>query len=69
MTVKVVSQGTEATLRCGDGQQRTFVGSTRITFETITTCRVEIDDSRGVFQANGDATITCAVSGGAVSCQ
>ncbi|MFT5684064.1 MAG: hypothetical protein ACI8RZ_005005 [Myxococcota bacterium] len=69
MTVKVVSQGSEATLRCGDGQQRTFVGSTRMSFETVTTCRIDIGDVRGVFQASATGTITCTESGGSVSCQ
>jgi hypothetical protein len=68
MTVKVVSQGVETALLCGDGQTRTFVGSTRMTFDTITTCRVEIGDVRGVFQATESTTITCSESGGMVVC-
>ena len=69
MVVKVVSQGAEAVLRCGDGQVRTFVGTTRMTFDSVTTCRVDIGDSRGVFQASTATTITCTDSGGVVVCQ
>jgi len=69
MTVKVVAQGVETSLSCGDGQTRTFVGSTRMTFDAITTCRVDINDARGVFQATESGTITCSESGGTVVCQ
>ena len=67
--MKVVSQGVETFLLCGDGQTRTFVGSTRMTFDAITTCRVEIGEARGVFQASEAGTITCSESGGMVVCQ
>ncbi len=69
MVVKVVSQGVETTLLCGDGQQRTFVGTTRMTFDSVTTCRVEIGESRGVFQAAAAGTISCVESSGAVQCR
>ncbi len=59
-TVKIVARDLETTLQCGDGQQSTFVGSTRMTFSDVTTCRVKMGAALGVVQINATATFTCS---------
>ena len=58
-TVKFVVRDGEATLQCGDGQQATFVGTTRMTFSDVTTCRVKIGAALGVVQISQTTTYTC----------
>ena len=67
-TVRFVHQGAETTLSCGDGQQRTFVGSTRMTFNEIATCRVDSDGKRTVVQVRKGGTSTCSTSSGKLRC-
>ena len=67
-TVRFVHDGVETTLSCGDGQQRVFVGSTRMTFNEIATCRVDAGGQRTVVQVRKAGTSTCAVSGNKLRC-
>jgi len=62
------SLGAEAKFVCGDGQSGKFVGTTRRKFTDITTCRITIDDKRGVVQVRRASTVSCSVVGGSVSC-
>lgn len=58
--VKFVARDVETTLQCGDGQQSTFVGTTRMTFSDVTTCRVKMGAAMGVVQISANGTFTCA---------
>lgn len=60
--------GAEATLQCGDGQQAEFVGSTRLTFTDVTTCRIKVGESLGVITVQTDSSFSCSESAGRVSC-
>ena len=67
-TVKITVAGSEALLQCGDGQQVEFVGSTRLTFTDVTTCRVKVGASMGVITVTGDGSFNCVESAGKVNC-
>ena len=59
----------EATLTCGDGQVREFVGTTKLTFKTAQVCKIEDDDERvGVVKAKAAGAIRCSVTGSNISC-
>jgi hypothetical protein len=66
--VKFVHQGVETTLQCGDGQERTFVGTTRLTFQQVATCRVIADGKKTVVTVRKAGTSSCAVSGDRLRC-
>ena len=67
------SQGAETLRRgeahCGDGQVRDFVGTTRLEFRGVVTCRLESSGARTALSVRGASAWTCAVEGGTVSCQ
>jgi hypothetical protein len=66
--VAFVHQGVETTIQCGDGQQRTFVGTTRMTFAQVATCRVIADGKRTAVQVQKSGTSTCSISGDKLRC-
>ena len=67
-TVKFVHQGVGTTLQCDDGQQSRFVGMTRKTFPTVTTCVVLADGKKGAVTINKSGTSTCTLSGDRLRC-
>ena len=67
--MKVHSSGGETTLQCGDGQEKTFVGSVPMKFDQITTCRILVEDVRGAFQVSAGGSVHCGVNGERVVCQ
>jgi len=67
-SVKITMQGKEALLQCGDGQQKTFVGSAQMTFQDVTTCRIKVEQSLGVIQITGTSQYDCQEAAGSVTC-
>jgi len=67
-TVRFVLQGHEAELTCGDGQKRSFVGASRISFTGVVTCMIKAGEARGAVQLRQAATLTCTISGDKVNC-
>ena len=60
----------EATLTCGDGQVREFVGTTKLTFKTAQVCKIEDEEENiGVVRAKTAGAIRCSVSGSQISCR
>lgn len=55
-------------MQCGDGQQASFVGATRLTFQDVTTCRIKVGPSIGVVQITGSAAFSCVESAGRINC-
>ncbi len=54
---------------CGDGQQRSFSGSTNMTFNGVQSCRVQAGSVKGLLYVDASATYTCTVSDTAVACR
>jgi hypothetical protein len=44
------------------------VGTTRVSFTSVATCRLEMGDGRTAMQFSGPASYTCTSSGPSVSC-
>ena len=59
-TVKFVARDAETVVQCGDGQQSSFVGTTRMSFADVTTCRVKMGAALGVVQISANTTYTCS---------
>jgi hypothetical protein len=66
--VRVSVPGREARLRCGDGQTVEFAGATTVTFQSTTTCLVQVDRARGTLTASQTCSATCAEADGKVMC-
>jgi len=66
--VKFVHQGVETTLQCGDGQERTFVGTTRMVFDDVANCRVIADGKKTVVTIRKSGTSSCGMSGDKLRC-
>jgi cytoskeletal protein RodZ len=66
--VKFTVQGSEAKLKCGDGQQRSFVGTTRLSFQGVVSCRVDVGGGKGAVQVSSAASYTCTATGNSVQC-
>lgn len=67
-TASFTVQGKQARIVCGDGQVRDFVGSTRLEFRGIVTCRVEASGARTAVPVRGASTWNCALEGGSLTC-
>jgi hypothetical protein len=68
--VKFVAQGQRVKLICpgAEPQKVEFVGTTRLTFSTITTCRVTIEEIRGAITVRSPGTVNCVLVGTEVAC-
>jgi len=68
--VQFKSPGTKARLECGDGQVFEFIGTTRRTFGSETTCLVRIGAAAGAVRVREPAVVRCTDTGaGKVSCR
>ena len=69
-SVRFTVPGKEGVVQCGDGQQAEFVGSTTLSFQGVTTCRVVVgkDKKKAAVPVDRGGTITCTDSGGVLSC-
>ncbi len=71
-TVRFSIPAREGKIQCGDGQTAEFVGSTSITFQGLTTCRVKTsgkEAKQGVIQVERASSVTCSETGTALSCR
>jgi hypothetical protein len=59
----------DATIACGDGQQRRFSGSTNMTFTGTQYCRVQASGGKALITIDRSATWTCTVSESKVVCK
>lgn len=67
--VKFKSPGTRARLECGDGQKVEFLGTTRVSFQSVTTCRVVIDGALGTVVVREPAQFLCGAKSGRAFCR
>jgi hypothetical protein len=67
--VKFKSPGVRARLECGDGQKIEFLGTARVTFESVTTCRVIIAGAQGAVVVREPAQFSCGARSGRAFCR
>jgi hypothetical protein len=67
--VKFKSPGARAQLECGDGQKIEFLGTVRVSFESVTTCRVVIDGAQGAVVVREPAQFSCGAKSGRAFCR
>jgi hypothetical protein len=60
--------GVETTLECSPGGRTVFSGSTTLTIDDITTCRVITESGRTVVQLRKGGTVNCSLSGDRLAC-
>jgi hypothetical protein len=66
--VKFSLMGKEARVECGDGQRRDFVGTVRLTFDSITTCIIKAGGGKTAVTVRGSGSFTCTEDAGVVAC-
>ncbi len=66
--VTFLAQRENATVSCGDGQTRTFVGSTSLTFDDLVTCKVQMGDLGTALQLDSTTTVQCQGATDALVC-
>ena len=62
--VKFKSPDAETRLECGDGQRVNFIGTTRVTFQSVTTCRVMVGDAQGAVVVREPSQFVCGTNAG-----
>ncbi len=67
--VQFKSPNAKTRLECGDGQVVEFIGTTRRTFSSVTTCRVRIGEATGAVQVREPAVVRCVPVGARVQCR
>jgi hypothetical protein len=67
--VKFKSPDARTRLECGDGQKVAFLGTTRVTFQSVTTCRVVIGDAQSTVLVREPSQFICGASGGRAFCR
>jgi hypothetical protein len=55
-------------VECGDGQRRDFVGTVRLTFDSITTCIIKAGGGKTAVTVRGSGSFTCTEDAGVVAC-
>ena len=66
--VKFSLMGKEARVECGDGQRRDFVGTVRLSFDSITTCIIKAGGGKTAVTVRGSGSFTCTEDAGVVAC-
>ena len=66
--VKFSLMGKEARVECGDGQRRDFVGTVRLSFDSITTCIIKAGGGKAAVTVRGAGSFTCTEDAGVVAC-
>ncbi|MCB9797401.1 MAG: hypothetical protein H6741_32325 [Alphaproteobacteria bacterium] len=62
------SNADKVSLTCGDGQKRTFNGSTAMSFTGTVTCRVKQGKNMGVFTVTKSGAVTCSEDSRGINC-
>jgi cytoskeletal protein RodZ len=62
-------QGKQAKIICGDGQSREFVGTTRLEFRGVVTCRIEASGARTAVPVRRASSWNCTLEGTTLTCQ
>ena len=68
--VQVKFREKNASISCGDGQQKEFSGIITLTFTSPQSCRIDLEDgTRGAFVARQEGSINCKLDGSNIICR
>jgi hypothetical protein len=63
-----VASNDKVTMRCGDGQTKTFAGAVRLTFAGTVSCVLQAGDAKGVVTVGGPGQYLCQSTDDMITC-